>query len=295
MNKKISGIISLLFATVIWGSAFVAQSVGMDHIGPFTFQAVRCGLAVIGLLPVIWFADRKKADGKTFLSRWKDKQLWKAGLLCAIPLFLAVNLQQIGIIYTDAGKSAFLTTMYIVIVPIISLLRGQKLSFTIPLSVALAVVGLYFLSCMGVTQIATGDILLLGCALMFAVQITFVDQFAGDVDPVRLNLIQSLVCSVLSAIVTFFTESPTWEGIRQCAIPLIHTGVFSMGLAYTLQIMGQKHLQASVASLIMSMESVFAVLFGWLFLQQLLSPWETIGCIFVFAAVILSQLPTRRK
>jgi drug/metabolite transporter (DMT)-like permease len=186
--------------------------------------------------------------------------------------------------------------MYIVIVPIISLLRRQKLSFTVPISVALGVVGLYFLSCVGVTQIATGDLLLIGCAFMFAVQITFVDKFAGNTDPIRLNLIQALVCSALSFVVAFILETPSWEGIMQCLIPLIHTGVFSMGIAYTLQIVGQRHLQSSVASLIMSMESVFAVLFAWLIPpHKTLSEWESIGCIFVFAAVIISQLPTRRK
>lgn len=295
MKKQFHGSLLLILATVIWGSAFVSQSIGMDYIGPFTFQTARCFLAVIALFLTTLITDRLQKDGKSFRSRWSDRNLWKAGILCGIPLFLACNLQQLGLTQVDAGKSAFLTTMYIVIVPIISLFRGHKLSFTIPVSVVLAVVGLYFLSCMGVTQIAIGDILLLGCALMFAVQITFVDMFAGSTDPIRLNLIQSLVCAILSAIVTVFTEVPTWEGITQCAIPLIHTGVLSMGIAYTLQIVGQKYLQASVASLIMSMESVFALVFGWIFLQQSLSPWETIGCIFVFASVILSQLPTGKK
>lgn len=295
MKKQFHGSLLLILATVIWGSAFVSQSIGMDYIGPFTFQTARCFLAVIALFLTTLITDRLQKDGKSFRSRWSDRNLWKAGILCGIPLFLACNLQQLGLTQVDAGKSAFLTTMYIVIVPIISLFRGHKLSFTIPVSVVLAVIGLYFLSCMGVTQIAIGDILLLGCALMFAVQITFVDMFAGSTDPIRLNLIQSLVCAILSAIVTVFTEVPTWEGITQCAIPLIHTGVLSMGIAYTLQIVGQKYLQASVASLIMSMESVFALVFGWIFLQQSLSPWETIGCIFVFASVILSQLPTGKK
>ena len=191
-----------MLATVIWGAAFVAQSAGMEHIGPFTFQAVRCFLAVVALIPVIAVADILKKDGQTFLSRWKNKKLWKIGILCGIPLFLACNLQQVGLVDVDAGKSGFLTAMYIVIVPIFGLFSKKKPSILIPFSVLLAVCGLYFLSCMGVAQIALGDILLLGCAFMFAVQIFFVDKFATDLDPIRLNLIQALVCAVLSAIIT---------------------------------------------------------------------------------------------
>jgi len=295
MNKQLRGSIYLLLATVIWGSAFVSQSVGMDHIGPFTFQAIRCALAVIGLLPVIAIKDRFQKCGKTFCQKWQDKKLWKAGLLCGVPLFLACNLQQLGLVDTDAGKSAFLTAMYIVIVPIISLFRRKRMTWQIPVSVLLAVAGLYFLSCIGVSGIAAGDLLLLGCALMFAIQIVFVDIFAPDVDPLRLNLIQALVCTVLSGIVMVFTEQLSWDGIWACAVPLAHTGFLSMGAAYTLQIVGQKHLEPTAASLIMSLESVFAVLFGWMLLQETMTPWETAGCILVFAAVVLSQLPQKEK
>lgn len=294
MKQQLRGSLCLLLATIIWGSAFVAQSVGMDHIGPFTFQAVRCGLAVIGLLPVIAVSDRWKKDGKTFISRWKDAKLWKAGLLCGVPLFLACNLQQLGLVDTDAGKSAFLTAMYIVIVPIFSIFRKEKPSKMIPLSVVLAVAGLYCLSCVGVTGISKGDLLLLGCALMFAVQIVFIDIFAQDVDALRLNLIQALVCAILSSVVMVFTEQPAWSSIAACWLPLAYAGFLSMGAAYSLQIIGQKALKPSVASLIMSLESVFAVLFGWLLLHETLTLWEGIGCVLVFAAVILSQLPDKK-
>lgn len=295
MKKQIRGSIFLLLATVIWGSAFVAQSVGMDHIGPFTFQAVRCGLAVIGLLPVIGFADRGKNDGKTFLSRWKDKNLWKAGILCGIPLCLAINLQQVGIMDTDAGKSAFLTAMYIVIVPLLGLFFHRKPSKMIPVSVVLAVAGLYLLSCASVSAINKGDICLIACAFMFAVQIIFIDRFAAEVDALRLNCIQSLVSSVASALVMAFTETPTWQTISACWLPLCYAGFLSMGAAYSLQILGQKDLEPTAASLIMSMESVFAVLFGWLILQETMTLAETIGCVLMFAAVILSQLPEPKK
>ena len=295
MRKQIKGSIFLLLTTVIWGSAFVAQSVGMDHIGPFTFQAVRCALAVIGLLPVIWLADRSKKDGKSFLSRWKDKALWKAGLLCGIPLFLAINLQQIGIVYTDAGKSAFLTAMYIIIVPLLGLFFHRKPSKMIPISVALAVVGLYLLSCAGVSEINKGDIYLIGCAFMFAVQIIFVDRYAAEVDALRLNCIQALLCSAASAVVMAFTETPTWATVSACWLPLCYAGFLSMGAAYSLQIIGQKNLEPTAASLIMSLESVFAAIFGWLLLHETMTASETIGCVLVFAAVILSQIPLPQK
>lgn len=294
MKKQLRGSLLLVLATIIWGSAFVSQSIGMDHIGPFTFQAVRCGLAVIALIPVILIFDRFQPGGN-FWVRWKDKRLWKAGILCGIPLFFAANLQQLGIVDTDAGKSAFLTAMYIIIVPIIGIFLKKKPSKMIPISVALAVAGLYCLSCIGVTSISTGDLLLLGCAFMFAVQITVVDKFAISLDALRLNLIQALVCALLSTLVMFFTERPTWSAIGDCWLPLAHAGILSMGAAYSLQIFGQRDLESSVASLIMSLESVFAVLFGWIILHETLSTWEALGCVLVFAAVALSQLPEKRK
>ncbi len=295
MKEKLTGSALLLFATIIWGSAFVAQSVGMDHIGPFTFQAVRCAMAVAGLLPMIWLFDRKKADGKTFLARWQDKRLWLAGILCGIPLFLAVNLQQLGLVDTDAGKSAFLTAMYIILVPILGLFLKKKPSPMVPFAVALAAVGLYLLSCVGVTSISQGDLLLLGCALMFAVQITIVDIFAPFVDALRLNWIQSLVCTVLSAAVMAFTEQPTWQGISDCMLPLAYAGFLSLGAGYSLQILGQQRLESTPAALIMSLESVFAVIFGVLLLSETMTVYEIIGCILVFAAVILSQIPVKKK
>ena len=294
MRNQLRSSLLLMLATIIWGSAFVSQKIGMDHIGPFTFQAVRSFMAVIGMLPVIYLLDRNKKDGKNFLRRWMDQKLWKGGLLCGIPLFLACNLQQLGLVEADSGKSAFLTAMYIVIVPIIGIFRNRKPSPAIPFSVALAVFGLYALT--GANgQITVTDLLLIGCALMFSLQITFVDIFAPDVDPLRLNTIQVLICSVLSTIVMFITEAPTLAGISQAWIPLAHTGFLSMGAAYSLQIIGQKDLEPSTASLIMSLESVFALLFGWLILGDQLTSWEAIGCVSIFVAVILSQIPVKKK
>lgn len=294
MTKQIKGTLLLLLATVIWGSAFVSQSVAMAHIGPFTFQAVRSFLAVICLLPVIWLMDRSQKHDRCFFRRWLDWKLWKGGILCGIPLFLACNLQQIGLVDIDPGKSAFLTAMYIVLVPIIGIFRKKPISPLIPVSVLIAVFGLYALTGMS-SGIALGDLLLLGCALAFAVQITFVDIYAGSADPLRLNTIQILVCCVLSTIVMLFVEKPTIEGIGNSWLALAHTGFLSLGIAYSLQIIGQKHLEPSTASLIMSLESVFALLFGWLVLGNVLSFWESVGCTSIFIAVLLSQIPTKGK
>lgn len=293
MRKQLRGSACLLLATFIWGTTFIAQSVGMDHIGPFTFQAVRCTLAVIGLMPVIWLFDRK--DGKRFPTQWKDKKLWKAGLFCGIPLFLACNLQQVGIVYTTAGKAGFLTAMYIVLVPVLGLFLKRKFTFIVPVSVAIAVAGLYLLSFAGVSRINIGDILLLGSALMFAVQILAVDHFAAETDSLRLNCLQAAVCAVGSAIVTCFTEDVSVSGLLDCWFPLCYAGFLSMGAAYSFQIIGQKHVEPTAASLIMSMESVFAVLAGWLLLKETMTTQEALGCMLMFAAVILSQIPVTAK
>lgn len=297
MKSKLKSNIAILIATIIWGSTFVAQSIGMDHIGPFTFQAARCCLGGLILIPIIAVADRFTCinDGKTFWTRWLDKKLWKAGALCGFPLFIATNLQQMGLVDTDAGKSAFLTAMYIVFVPVIGMFFGQKASKWVPVSVALGVAGLYCLSCVGVTTIATSDLLLLGCAVAFAIQILAVDRFANQVDCLRLNCINAFLCAVLSAIVMLFTEKPTWDAIGGCFGSIAYAGILSMGIAYSLQNIGQKNLDSATASLLMSTESVFAVLSGWIVLNERLTFWEGLGCILVFAAIILSQLPEKKN
>lgn len=297
MKKQIRGTFALLIATLIWGTTFVAQSMGMDHIGPFAFQAARCILGSLFLFPVIAIADRFSgaSDGKSYFFRWCDKKLWLAGICCGIPLFIACNLQQVALVDTDAGKSAFLTAMYIVFVPILGIFRGQKPSKWIPFSVLLGVVGLYFLSCVGVTTIATSDLLLLGCAVAFSVQILCVDFFANKLDFLRLNCINCLVCGILSGIMMLFTEEPTWSGMQSAFGAIAYAGILSMGIAYSLQIAGQKDLPPATASLVMSLESVFAVLSGWLILGEQLTKWETLGCVLVFIAVILSQLPDKKQ
>lgn len=294
MSKQIRGSFLLLLATVIWGSAFIAQSVGMELIGPFTFQAVRCALAVLFLFPVSFLLDRTQNSEKTSMQCWLDPQLWKAGLICGLALFVAASLQQVGLVYTDAGKAGFITAMYIVLVPILGMFRKQKPSKTVVLSVLLAVAGLYLLSCLNAEGINKGDLLVMGCALAFAVQITCIDMMGLSLDGVRLNCVQALVVCVLSVPFVLLTETVDWANIFACRVPLAFAGVMSMGVAYTLQIQGQKDLEPTTASLIMSLESVFAVLGGWLVLKETMAFHELLGCVLVFTAVILSQLPDRK-
>ena len=294
MSKQLRGSLLLLLATVIWGSAFIAQSVGMELIGPFTFQAVRCTLAVLVLIPTAYFLDKGKKV-KNNMQQWLDPKLWKTGLICGLALFVAASLQQVGLVYTDAGKAGFITAMYIVLVPILGIFRKQKPSPAVIFSVILAVIGLYLLSCLGTEGINMGDLLIMGCALAFAVQITCIDMLAGDLDGVRLNCVQALVVAVLSVPFMVFTETVVLSNLLACWLPLGFAGILSMGVAYTLQIQGQKALEPATASLIMSLESVFAVLGGWLILKESMTLTEILGCCLVFAGVILSQLPSPKS
>ena len=289
-KEQIKGSAMLLFATLIWGSAFVAQSVGMDHLGPMSFQAVRSLLAVAAMAVLVFCADRDKAR---YFVQWKNKNLWKTGILCGLALFVAQSLQQMGLQYTEPGKAGFITAMYIVLVPVFGLFLGRRCSWQIWLSVVLAVAGLYLLSCVGVARINLGDVMILVSAGAFAVQILLIDYLAQELDGLRLNGIQFLVVMVLSSLAAALTETATWQAIIDCAVPLLFAGILSSGVAFSLQILGQQHLPPEPASLIMSLESVFAVLAGWVILGQTLRPIEALGCCLVFAGVILCQIKAK--
>ena len=291
MKKQLSGVIALLGATVIWGSAFIAQSVGMDKIGPFTFQAVRCFLAVVFLFP----ASALFAKGKPFWKSWADPALWRSGVICGLALFAASSLQQIGLVYTDAGKAGFLTAMYIVFVPFLGLFVGHRPGRNALLSLIPAIVGLYLLSCTSVSGINKGDVLLLLCAVAFSVQILLIDRHCAGLDGLKLNCIQALVVTVLSVPSALLTETVDASRIASCWLPLGYAGILSMGVAYTLQIVGQKRVAPSAAALLMSLESVFAALFGWLLLHETMTRAEELGCVLVFAAVVISQLPEKKE
>ena len=293
MNGKLKYNLMLILAALIWGSAFVAQSVGMDYIGPYTFNSVRSFLGSIILLPVIRFMDK----GKSAEERKKEdrKVLVKGGIFCGIILTFSTLLQQIGLVYTSAGKAGFITALYILIVPILGLFIGKKVGTKTWIGVALAVVGMYLLCITSGFSIAFGDLMVLLCACVFSLHILAVDYFSPKVDGVKLSCIQFFVCGILSAIPMMIFEQPQMGQIMDAWLPIAYAGILSSGVAYTLQIISQKHLNPTVASLLMSLESVFAVLTGWLILHEKLTLREFLGCVLVFVAIILAQLPEKKQ
>lgn len=285
----------LLLTAGIWGVAFVAQSVGMDYVGPFTFNFVRNIIGCLVLLPVIWFLDRSKPQEKRSPAQQQAdrKNLIIGGICCGILLCAASNFQQFGIQYTTVGKAGFITACYIVLVPILGLFLKKPCSPFIWAAVVLAVIGLYLLCITESFSIGKGDFLVLICALLFSLHILVIDHFSPLVDGVKMSCIQFLVCGVLSAIPAFLTENPSISSMLNAWVPILYAGVLSCGVAYTLQIVGQKGMNPTVASLILSLESCISVLAGWIILGQKLSAKEFLGCIIMFAAIILAQLPQK--
>ena len=264
-NSELKGNLLLMLTALIWGCAFVAQSVSMDYIGPFTFQSVRSLLGAAVLVPVFLILDAGKKKAGTYQAPTGEekKTLLIAGIVCGCIMTVAANLQQIGIQYTSAGKAGFITAMSILIVPVLGLFLKKKVPGRIWLCILIAVVGLYLLSVTeGFSSISKGDVYVLLCALAFSFHIMAVDHYAPLVDGVRLSSIQFLICGVLSGILMFLFEEPNLENILNAAVPILYAGIMSCGVAYTLQIIGQKYTRPTIASLIMSLESVFAVLPG---------------------------------
>ena len=300
MKKMSLKNITMLFLTAfIWGVAFVAQSVGMNYIGPFTFSCVRSILGGIVLIPCIWFLNRlkMKEEGvteKRTMSEKENKTLLIGGICCGIALCVASNLQQFGVKYTTVGKAGFITALYIVLVPIFGIFLKKKVGVKVWISVAISVVGLYLLCMTEKLSISKGDFLVLLCAIVFSIHILVIDHFSPLVDGVRMSCIQFWITGILSAIPMFLFEKPSLSAIFAAAVPLLYAGVMSSGVAYTLQIVAQKDADPTVASLILSLESVFSVLAGWAVLGQVMSMREICGCVLMFAAIILAQLPERK-
>jgi drug/metabolite transporter (DMT)-like permease len=295
-NLPAKNLFLLFLAALIWGSAFVAQAVGMDHLGPFAFNASRSLVGGVALLPVIAIFDRFKSPERRQEEKANRKTLLLGGICCGVALCVASNLQQVGIQYTTVGKAGFITALYIVIVPILGLFFRRKVGAKLWVSVAIAIVGLYLLCMSGSLSLGLGDILVLLCALGFSVHIMVIDHFSPMVDGVKLSCIQFFVAGVLSLVVMLFTEGvPAGGDILLSWAPILYAGVLSSGVAYTLQIVGQKGVNPTVASLVLSLESVFSVLSGWIVLHQSMSLRESLGCVLMFAAIILAQLPERTK
>ncbi len=302
---KTKNAILLVVTAFIWGTAFVAQSVGMDYLGPFTFNGVRSLIGGIALLPCIWFLERingknetGKKDGgeneaKSVPSGRKD--LMAGGIACGMMLFGASSLQQIGIQYTTAGKAGFITAFYIVIVPVLGIFLRKKIGWKVWSAVAVALAGLYFLCITERFTIGKGDILIFLCALVFSLHILVIDYFSPKVDGVKMSCIQFFVCGIASLPFMFALETPKIEAMIAGWMPLLYAGVLSCGVAYTLQIIGQKNVNPAVASLILSLESCFSVLAGWVVLGERLSVRESVGCVLMFAAIILAQMPEKKE
>ena len=291
-GKELRGSLCLVLTALIWGAAFVAQSVSMDFVGPFTFQCTRSLLAALVLLPLSLFrASRRRKRGEA--APGSRAQLWKAGLVCGLIMTVAANLQQAGIQYTTPGKAGFITALYIVIVPLLGLFRGRRVSLRLWLCVLLALAGLWLLSMTGGFALSVGDLLVLLCAVAFSFHILAVDHFAPQVDGVALSGIQFLVTGILSGLLTLAFETPSLPALGDAAIPILYAGVMSCGVAYTLQIVGQKTVRPTLASLLMSLESVFALLTGMVILNQIPTPREAVGCAVMLAAIVLAQLPEK--
>ena len=294
--RQLRGGAMLMLTALIWGTAFVAQSVGMDYLGPCAFTAVRNFIGCVALLPVIALASRLRsgaqpeeaapAPGKKALFGW--------GAACCLLLGGATLLQQAGMQTASAGKAGFLTALYIVIVPVLGIFLGRRPGLKVWMGVVLALVGAYLLSVKGGAGIASGDLLVIASAVVFSLHILVIDSVPAGVDGVRLSCVQFLVAGAFALVLALFLESFTWRDILSAWVPLLYTGVVSSGVGYTLQILGQRTVNPTVASLILSLESVFAALAGWAILGQALSLRELFGCALVFVAVILAQLPSKK-
>lgn len=284
----------LLFLTaVIWGVAFVAQSAGMDYVGPFTFNAVRSLIGGVVLIPCIFLLNRGRQTAPEQTPQ-ERKTLLTGGLWCGFFLAVASSFQQFGIQYTSVGKAGFITALYILLVPLLGRLLGKRIGWRVWTAVGIAVIGMYLLCVTEGFSIAFGDLLVMVCALLFAVHILVVDHFSPRVDGVKLSCIQFFTCGALCAAGMLLFEHPSPSQILDAWMPILYAGVMSCGVAYTFQILGQRDTDPTIASLILSLESVVSVLAGWLLLHQALSPRELAGCALVFCAIILAQLPERK-
>ena len=286
--------LALLVCAAIWGSAFVAQSVGAEYVGAFTFLAVRNWIAVVFLIPVIYVRDtilRKRGRPSVRpANRTQRRCLLTGGAACGFFLCAASAFQQVGIRYTTTAKAGFITALYVVIVPILSVFFGKSVKSRIWMCVALAVLGLYLLCMRGELSLSFGDGVVLVCAFLFACQIMTVDYFAPQVDTVRLSQTQFLVTALLSTVCMLLFEDLSTDSLIRALPSIAYAGVMSSGVAYTLQIIGQQNLNPAIASITMSLESVFAALAGWIVLGQSMSFRELAGCVLMFAAIILAQL-----
>ena len=300
-NQKLKGNLLLLLAAFVWGISFIAQSKGVELVSPVAFIGVRTMLGALVLIPIILVVDGNKRKKGISVQGW-TKDLLVSGTICGVLLFAATILQTAGMIYTSPGKSGFITALYMVIVPFFSLFSGKKPSKVVWLSVIIAVAGLYLMCIDSSLSVNFGDVLTLICAFIFSLHIITIDKFSPKVDGVKLSFLQFFVCGALGLIYIFLFEEPQLKPILGCWLSIGYAGIFSCGVGYTLQIVGQKYTDPTSASILMSLESVFATLatvilvaLGWNLTGGQLSLREILGCILMFGAIILVQLPEKKK
>jgi drug/metabolite transporter (DMT)-like permease len=292
-RQELKSNIFLFLAAAIWGFAFVAQRVGAKYLGAFSFNGVRFAIGSLSLIPLLIYFKRNGKQNS--LKKGNNKYDLKAGAIAGCVLFLASSLQQIGIYETTAGKAAFITGLYIVLVPILGIFLKQHTKLNIWIGAVLAVVGLYFLSVNESFSISRGDFLEIIGAIFWAIHILLIDYFIKKVDAVKLSFIQFVTCSILSISIALITENITIYGLKQAIIPLLYGGVCSVGIAYTLQAVGQKHAKPSHAAIILSLESVFAGIGGILLLNEILNLRGFLGCTLMLGGMLLSQIKVSRK
>lgn len=285
--QEIKSSLLLFLAAVIWGVAFVAQSVGLNYVGPMTLNGSRFLLGGVVLLPLVYFRQKKRGEeGKKEKGQRKTALL--GGLCCGLALCIASCLQQYGIQYTTVGKAGFITALYIVIVPVLGIFFGKKAGIRIWIGVILAIVGFYLLCMMEAGGMNKGDLLVFLCAICFSFHILIIDYFAPKADAVELSCIQFFVSGILCSLAALPLEEPAWSQLLAGAVPILYAGILSCGVAYTLQIIGQARVKPAVASMILSLESVISVLAGWVILKETLTGRQLLGCVLVFGAVILA-------
>lgn len=289
--NKLKGEAMLLIAAVIWGSAFIFQKMGMDYIGPFTFTFFRFGVGAAAMIPVLCISDRYKVHKKEEIVPLTGKPLITAGILVGLANFVASALQQTGIMYTTAGKAGFITAMDLVIVPFILIILRKKVPLLTWTGVAIAVTGMYLLCMKEGFSMDTGDILCLGGAAGFAVQIVLIDKYVDSVDPLKLAFWEFAVTAACSLVFALIFEEIDMSQVIQCAGPLLYTAILEVCIAFSLQMVGQKYAPPAIATIIMSFESVFAALSGMLFLEEVMTGREILGCTLMFIAFIVAQIP----
>lgn len=298
-KKSLRSSLMLTLTALIWGVAFVAQSEGMNYVGAFTFNACRFIIGGLVLIPCIFFLRKVNGNQREQMSREEESRQRRTGIIgglcCGIFLCLGSTLQQFGIAQTTVGKAGFITSLYIIIVPVLGLFLRRKVGVNIWISVAIAAVGMYLLCITEGLSISRGDFLVLLCAFGFSLHILVIDYFSPKADGVLISCVQFFTAGGISCIFMFIFEQPSWTAIFSAWAPVLYAGVMSCGVAYTLQVVAQKNIEPTIATLIMSLESVFSLLAGWILLGQKLSGKELFGCVLVFGAILLAQMPERRK